>query len=47
MELRVLAREPLYLGVSGAGDKVVVDEADGLHEAVADRRPDECEATLL
>src|SRR5947208_15311882 len=30
-----------------AVDRVVVDEADGLHEGVADRRPDETKATLL
>src|SRR5437764_5008849 len=30
-----------------AVDRVVVHEADGLHEGVADRRPDEAKAALL
>jgi hypothetical protein len=38
--------EPLS-GVAEAGDGVIVDHPDGLHERVADGRPDEPEALPL
>ena len=38
--------EPCHLGVTEAVDDVVVDEAGGLHEGVADRRADEAEAAV-
>src|ERR671934_2720904 len=36
-----------HFGVAKAAHDVVVDEAAGLHERVADGRPDEAEAPLL